>query len=64
MPRDVSHFEKLKRLLELEREEERDRLSLERQTLPLAELEARGLVLLDVELNETSVGLGGRECYR
>ncbi len=61
MPRDVSHFEKLKRLLELERRHERERLSLERQSLPLAELEARGLVVLDVELTETSVGLGGRD---
>ncbi len=61
MPRDVSHFEKLKRLLELERRDERERLALERQALPLGELEARGLVVLDVELHETNVGLGGRD---
>ncbi len=61
MGRDVAHFEKLKRLLELERREERERLALERQALPLGELEARGLVVLDVELMETNVGLGGRD---
>ena len=61
MARDVSHFDTLRRLLELERREERERLALERQSLPLGELEARGLVVLDVELNETSVGLGGRD---
>jgi len=61
MARDVAHFDKLKHLLELERRDERERLSLERQSLPLAELEARGLVVLDVELSETSVGLGGRD---
>lgn len=61
MARDVGHFDKLKRLLELERRDERERLALERQALPLGELEARGLVVLDVELHETSVGLGGRD---
>lgn len=60
MPRDVDHFQKLARLLELERQAERARLAQDKQTLPLAELEARGLVVLDVETTEESVGLGGR----
>lgn len=60
MPRDVAHFEQLRRLVELEHQAQRERLALDRQTLPLAELEARGLVLLDVTLEEEAVGLGGR----
>ncbi len=60
MPRDVEHFAKLARLLELERQAERWRLAQDKQQLPLAELEARGLVVLDVETTEENVGLGGR----
>lgn len=60
MSRDVEHFQRLARLLELERQAERARLAQEKQTLPLAELEARGLVVLDVETTEENVGLGGR----
>ena len=60
MSRDVDHFTRFTRLLELERQAERSRLAEEKQTLPLAELEARGLVVLDVETTEESVGLGGR----
>lgn len=60
MSRDVEHFVRFKGLLELERQAERSRLAQEKQTLPLAELEARGLVVLDVETTEESVGLGGR----
>lgn len=60
MPRDVEHFHTLARLLELERQAERARLAQDKQQLPLAELEARGLVVLDVESTEESVGLGGR----
>ncbi|HEY1087882.1 MAG TPA: AAA family ATPase, partial [Archangium sp.] len=60
MSRDVEHFQRQVRLLELERQAERSRLAQEKQTLPLAELEARGLVVLDVETTEESVGLGGR----
>jgi superfamily I DNA and/or RNA helicase len=60
MPRDASHFDALLRLLELERAEESARLAGLRESLPLAELEARGLVLLDVECEDESVGLGGR----
>ncbi len=60
MSRDVEHFARFTRLLELERQAERSRLALEKQTLPLAELEARGLVVLDVETTEEALGLGGR----
>lgn len=60
MPRDVEHFAKFARLLELERQAERSRLAQDKQQLPLAELEARGLVVLDVETTEENVGLGGR----
>lgn len=60
MARDVDHFQRFTRLLELERQAERSRLSEEKKTLPLAELEARGLVVLDVETTEEAVGLGGR----
>jgi len=47
MSRDVEHFETLGRLLELERRAERERLATEKAALPLAELEARGIVVLD-----------------
>lgn len=60
MPRDVTHFDTLLALMELERQAERARLAQEKQALPLAELAARGLVLLDVESTDWSVGLGGR----
>jgi len=60
MARDESHFDELARLLELERQAERERLALDKAQLPLAELAARGLVLLDVEAQDFSVGLGGR----
>lgn len=60
MSRDVHHFEALGRLLELERRAERERIATEKAALPLAELEARGLVVLDVETTEENLGLGGR----
>ena len=60
MPRDPAYFQQLLHLLELERAAEKARSQELRETLPLAELEARGLVLLDVEVMEESVGLGGR----
>ncbi|PZR12811.1 MAG: AAA family ATPase [Archangium gephyra] len=60
MSRDLEHFSKLARLLELERQAEKARLAQDKQQLPLAELEARGLVVLDVETTEENVGLGGR----
>ncbi len=60
MPRDVSHFDALERLVDLEHHAQRERLAQDRRTLPLAELEAKGLVLLDVTLEDEAVGLGGR----
>jgi superfamily I DNA and/or RNA helicase len=60
MSRDVEWFDTLAKLLDLERSAERARLSEEKAQLPLAELEARGHVLLDVESTDESVGLGGR----
>jgi len=60
MTRNLDHFSKLARLLEIERQAERTRLAQDKQQLPLAELEARGLVVLDVESVEDNVGLGGR----
>jgi len=47
-------------LLQQERQEQRARLEELRETLPLAELESRGLVLLDLEVTDDAVGLGGR----
>ncbi|MBK7862091.1 MAG: AAA family ATPase [Archangiaceae bacterium] len=58
--RDVDHFQKLEALLQLERQEERERFALDRRELPLSELAARGRVLLDVEAKEFNTGLGGR----
>lgn len=60
MARDVEHFAFLTRLLELERRAERERIAAEKAALPLTELEARGLVVLDVEVTDDVVGLGGR----
>jgi ATP-dependent RNA/DNA helicase IGHMBP2 len=60
MARDETHFDTLARLLDLEKQAERERLAVDKAQLPLAELAARGLVLLDVEAQEFSVGLGGR----
>lgn len=60
MARDDTHFDRLARLLDLEKQAERERLAQDKAQLPLAELAARGLVLLDVEAHEFAVGLGGR----
>jgi ATP-dependent RNA/DNA helicase IGHMBP2 len=60
MPLDVSFFDTLKTLVELEHQAQREKLAEGRRTLPLAELEARGLVVLDVEATEFATGLGGR----
>lgn len=60
MPRDPSFFDDLLRLLELERAAEKARYAEEKERLSLADLEAKGLVLLDVEVVEEAVGLGGR----
>ena len=53
------HFERLGRLLEAERDAERARLDEARRALSLAEREARGIALADVEAVEES-GLAGR----
>ncbi len=60
MPRDERWFDELAALIELERQEARARLEADRQSLPLSELEARGIVVLDLEAVEEDVGLGGR----
>jgi ATP-dependent RNA/DNA helicase IGHMBP2 len=60
MSRDEGWFDELGALLLLEREEARARLEEDRRTLSLAELEARGHVVLDLEACEEDVGLGGR----
>lgn len=60
MKREIEHFDRFSSLLELERRAQRERIAQERETLPLSELEARGLVVLDVETKEENVGLGGR----
>jgi ATP-dependent RNA/DNA helicase IGHMBP2 len=58
--RDLEHFDLLTRLLELERNAERARSVEELRDLPLGELEARGRVVLDVEVVDETIGLGGR----
>ena len=60
MPQDESFFDRLLGLLELERAEERSRLAELKRTLTLGERESRGLALLDLEIREERVGLGGR----
>lgn len=60
MSRDERWFDDLAALIELERQEARARLEADRQALPLTELEARGVVVLDLEAVEEDVGLGGR----
>jgi len=60
VPRDLSYFDHLTRLLELERRAEKARSAELRSTLSLSELEAKGLLLLDVEVFEEALGLGGR----
>ncbi len=56
----MSHFDHLLSLLELERAEQRRRFAAERAELSLQERAHRGLVELDVETADESVGLGGR----
>ncbi len=55
----AQHFELLSRLLDAEREEERARMAEARGRLSVAEREARGLALADVEAVEEA-GLAGR----
>ena len=59
-PTDASHFDKLLRLLDLERDEERARLDQLLATLSPEERAERGITLLDVVSIDESFGLGGR----
>ncbi|HLL06195.1 MAG TPA: AAA domain-containing protein [Myxococcaceae bacterium] len=60
MPRDVSFFDQLGRLLSLERDAERARTTALAQSLTLRERAEQGLSVLDLESIEEEVGLGGR----
>ncbi len=60
MPKDERFFDELTGLLSLERNEAHARLKELQEQLPLDEQQARGLVLLDMEAVEESVGFGGR----
>jgi ATP-dependent RNA/DNA helicase IGHMBP2 len=60
MPRDVSFFDQLGRLLALERDAERARTAALAQSLTLRERAEQGLSVLDLESIEEEVGLGGR----
>ncbi|MBX7099045.1 MAG: DNA2/NAM7 family helicase [Myxococcaceae bacterium] len=58
--RAVEHFDALVGLLTLEQRHEAQALEQARAELTLGELEAQGLVVLDVEATDESRGLGGR----
>jgi ATP-dependent RNA/DNA helicase IGHMBP2 len=60
MPRDVSFLDHLAELLDLERSFQDQEYARAKQQLTLSEQEAAGLCVLDVEVVEDSVGLGGR----
>src|SRR6218665_2344114 len=60
MPRDVSFFDSLGRLLSLEREAERARMEALAEGLSLQQRAEQGLTFLDLESLEEEVGLGGR----
>lgn len=60
MKRDPSYFDELVRLLGLERAAARARFEEQRAQLSPQELEARGLLALDLEAVDENVGLGGR----
>lgn len=60
MKRDPSYFDELLRQLAMERSAARARFEEERAKLGPAELEARGLLALDLEAVDEMVGLGGR----
>ena len=59
-PPGPEHFERLRRLLALERRAEEQRLEGERARLTQGEREARGLSAGDLEVVDEDVGLGGR----
>jgi ATP-dependent RNA/DNA helicase IGHMBP2 len=58
--RSTDHFDALARLVRLEQSEERARLTEQAAALPIGEREKRGLVWLDLESTDESIGLGGR----
>ena len=60
MPRDVSFFDSLGRLLALEREAERARMEALAEGMSLQQRAEQGLSFLDLESIEEEVGLGGR----
>ncbi len=60
MPRDVSFFDHLAELLELERSFQNRERAQAKEQLTLAQQQAEGLCVLDVEVVDESVGLGGR----
>ncbi len=60
MPYDVTHFDQLSRLLELERAEEESRHRALLDGTSDAELVRLGLRLTELEAHEESVGFGGR----
>jgi ATP-dependent RNA/DNA helicase IGHMBP2 len=60
MPRDVSFFDQLGRLLAMERDAERARSAALAQSMTLHERAEHGLSILDLETLEEEVGLGGR----
>src|SRR5216683_3113190 len=60
MPRDVSFLDRLAGLLELERDFQKGEYAQAKKQLSLAQQEAQGLCVLDLEVMDDSVGLGGR----
>lgn len=60
MPRDVSFFDQLGRLLAMERDAERARSAALAQSMTLRERAEQGFSVLDLESIEEEVGLGGR----
>src|SRR5687768_14184219 len=60
LPADETHFQKFLELLALEHQAEAARLKEYKRTLSPADLEKRGLVLLDLESADEAVGFGGR----
>ncbi|OJH42092.1 AAA domain-containing protein [Cystobacter ferrugineus] len=60
MPRDVSFFDSLGRLLSMERDAERARMAALAEGMSLQQRAEQGLSFLDLESLEEEVGLGGR----
>jgi ATP-dependent RNA/DNA helicase IGHMBP2 len=60
VPRDVSFLDQLADLLELERSFQEGEYAQAKQQLTLSQQQAEGLCVLDLEVVDDSVGLGGR----